>query len=65
MNFQAEKLKKCRKELMTQQKFSEEIGVSFEHYSKIENSYNKPSVPVFLKICHTLKKPAQYFFSVP
>ena len=48
---------------MTQQQFSEKIGISYEHYTKIENSYNKPSVPVFLKICRKLNKPAQYFFS--
>lgn len=63
MNFRTDKLKKTRKEKMTQQKFAESINISYEHYTKIENSYNKPSVPVFLDICSELNKSAQYFFT--
>lgn len=63
MEFRVDKLKKCRKEKMTQQEFAESINISYEHYTKIENSYNKPSVPVFLEICCKLNKSAQYFFS--
>lgn len=62
MSFKPDKVKRCRKKLMTQQKFSEKLGISVEHYTKIENAYNKPSVSVFLELCRKLKKPAQYFF---
>ena len=30
---------------------------------KIENGYSNPSVPVFLRICKAVNKPAQYFFT--
>ena len=63
MNFKYTKLKKSRKSMSTQAKFSELIDVSEEHYVKIENGYSNPSVPVFLKICETVNKPAQYFFT--
>lgn len=62
MRFYADKLKECRKNITTQQKFSEELNISFEHYTKVEKGYNNPSVPLFIKICDTLDRPAQYFF---
>lgn len=63
MKFNYKKLKKVRKQLSTQSKFSELIDVSEEHYVKIENGYSNPSVPVFLRICKAVNKPAQYFFT--
>lgn len=63
MKFNYAKLKKVRKQLCTQAKFSELIDISEEHYVKIENGYSNPSVPVFLKICKAVNKPAQYFFT--
>ncbi|MCI9449405.1 MAG: helix-turn-helix transcriptional regulator [Clostridiales bacterium] len=63
MNFKYTKLKKARKPLSTQAKFSDLIDVSEEHYVKIENGYSNPSVPVLLKICETVNIPAQYFFT--
>lgn len=63
MKFNYEKIKKVRKQLSTQSKFSELIDISEEHYVKIENGYSNPSVPVFLRICKAVNKPAQYFFT--
>lgn len=63
MNFNYRKLKKARKQLSTQAKFSELIDISEEHYVKIENGYSNPSVTVFLRICKAVNKPAQYFFT--
>lgn len=63
MEFDYTKLKKSREQISTQFKFSELIDISQEHYIKIENGYNNPSVSVFLKICKAVNKPAQYFFT--
>lgn len=63
MKFKYSKLKKVRKPICTQYKFAELIDVSQEHYVKIENGYNNPSVPVFLRICTAVNKPALYFFT--
>ena len=62
MKFRADKLKNCRKNITTQQKFSEALNISLEHYTKVENGYNSPSVPLFIELCDVLDKPAQYFF---
>lgn len=63
MKFKYEKLKKVRKPISTQYKFAEAIDISEEHYVKIENGYSNPSVPVFLRICKAVNKPAHYFFT--
>lgn len=62
MEFHRDKLRTCRKNITTQQKFSEKLDVSLDHYSKIEKGYSNPSITLFLKMCDTLDKPAQYFF---
>lgn len=63
MSIKYDKIKNIRKQVATQLAFSEMIDISADHYIKIENGYNKPSVPVFLRICKTLNMPAQYFFT--
>lgn len=60
-----EQLKKARKDIgATQAEFSEIIDISVDHYIKIEHGHANPSIPVFLRMCKTLKKPAQYFFAI-
>ena len=51
-----------RKEQTTQQAFAEELGVTFEHYSAIENGKRNPSVPLHIAICRKLQKPSDCFF---
>lgn len=61
MRLNTDKLKKIRKEQMSQEAFSEKIDVAAGYYAKIENAYCVPSVSVFLNICYNLNKSAQYF----
>ena len=56
------RLKMFRKSKMTQGAFSEILGVSSDHYTKIENGLRNPSLPVHIEICLQTGKPSDCFF---
>lgn len=58
------RLKDFRKsKKLTQLAMAEELGISSEHYPKIENNYKNPSMQVHIDLCLKLEKPSDCFFN--
>ena len=63
MNF-AEKLKKVRKnKKISQLELSEKIGITHNHYSRLETGKSQPSIVVLKNISLVLGVPADYLLS--
>ncbi len=57
------RIKKRRKALgLTQEQFAEQLGISPNHVSSIENGKSDASIKVTKKICNTLKINPDYLF---
>ncbi len=55
--------RKSRNQRITQLDFSEELNITPEHYSNIENGSHNPSVLLHIDICLKLGKPSDCFFN--
>ncbi|ABF46204.1 Zn peptidase and DNA-binding HTH-like domain [Deinococcus geothermalis DSM 11300] len=62
--FQGWRLKQAREAYgLSLESLGELVGVSKQAISKMENDVSEPSPEVFLKICQSLKRPAEFFYS--
>ena len=55
--------RKSRNNRITQLEFSEELDITPEHYSNIENGGKNPSMLLHIDICLKLGKPSDCFFN--
>jgi len=55
------RLAKCRKQRrMTQEQVANKVNIGLNHYGKIENALNHPSLITLSKICHVLNCDIHY-----